>query len=175
MPAPEGYIDVATRIQEFREQYPEGCLRPAVLDRPYTIQEVGDKTFIVVVAAAYRNPDDPTPGIGMAWEPFPGPTNFTRDSELQNAETSAWGRAIVAVGAADAKKVASANEVANRAAPVEVDLSEVEAAIADAEWENVAGDWNKTRTYARQSQQHADLAAKKVREQVAASKLGGGE
>jgi hypothetical protein len=53
--------------------------------------------------------------VGLAWEPVPGKTSYTRDSELQNAETSAWGRAIVAVLAADTKKgIASAEEVQSR-------------------------------------------------------------
>ncbi len=109
------YVEVADRIVEFRNKYPDGALRPVDPAQPYRIETVGDKTFIVVVAAAYRSPDDPAPGIGMAWEPFPGKTNFTRDSELQNAETSAWGRAIVAVLAADTKKgIATADEVRAR-------------------------------------------------------------
>ena len=42
----------------------------------------------------------------------PGLTPYTKNSELQNAETSAWGRALVAVLAADTKEgVASADEV----------------------------------------------------------------
>ena len=127
MPAPADYIDVSARIVEFREKYPDGCLRPADPAVPYRIEDVNGKLFLSVVAAAYRTPDDPTPGIGMAWEPLPGPTNFTRDSELQNAETSAWGRALIAVGAADARRgVASANEVNNRQAqPTRADLDAV--------------------------------------------------
>ena len=67
------------------------------------------------MALAYRAPDDPMPGIGTAWEPFPGRTPYTRDSELMNAETSAWGRAIVATLAADTNKgIASREEVRNR-------------------------------------------------------------
>jgi hypothetical protein len=69
---------------------------------------------VAYVAAAYRTPDDPRPGIGVAWELYPGTTPYTRDSELMNAETSAWGRAIVAVGI-PTKKIASADEVRNRA------------------------------------------------------------
>lgn len=111
------YIDVATRLVEFREKYPEGSLQPAVIDKPYAIEEIGDTTYIVVVAAAYRTAEDARPGIGMAYEQFPGKTSFTRGSELQNAETSAWGRAIVAALAADTKKgIASAEEVRNRQA-----------------------------------------------------------
>lgn len=111
----DDYVEVSQRIIEFREKYPTGCLRPADPTRPYSIEHVGEQVFVVVVAAAYRTPDDPCPGIGMAWECAPGRTNFTRFSELQNAETSAWGRALVAVGAADAKRgIASADEIRNR-------------------------------------------------------------
>lgn len=111
------YVEVAERIVECREKYPSGSLGPANPDKPYSIETVGDRTFIVVVAAFHRTPDDPRPGIGMAWEPFPGKTNFTRDSELQNAETSAWGRALVAALAADTKRgIASADEVRARSA-----------------------------------------------------------
>lgn len=117
MPAPEGYIDVASRIAEFRAKHPDGTLRLADTSQPFQIVKIEDKTFVVVVAAAYRNQDDQAPGIGTAWEPVPGLTNFTRNSELQNAETSAWGRAIIAVGAADSKQgVASSEDVRNRQA-----------------------------------------------------------
>lgn len=110
-----GYIDVATRIVEFRTKYPEGSLQPADPARPYLIETIGDQTFIVVVAAAYRHPNDTRPGIGMAYEQFPGRTPFTRMSELQNAETAAWGRAIVAALGADAREgIASREEVRNR-------------------------------------------------------------
>ena len=114
---PLDYIDVATRIVEFREKFPNGSLQP--WKDPY-IQEVTMpdgkiKSFMVYSAAAYRSPDDELPGVGYAWEPIPGPTNFTRDSELQNAETAAWGRAMVAAFAVDTKKgIASSEEVRNR-------------------------------------------------------------
>lgn len=110
---PADYVDVAERIRQFREKYPEGSLQCV----DWGITDTGEKLFVHYVAAAYRTPDDERPGIGTAWEPYPGPTPYTRDSELMNAETSAWGRAIIAAGAADAKRVASANEVANRQSP----------------------------------------------------------
>jgi hypothetical protein len=75
---------------------------------------VGERTFLVYIAAAYRHPDDPRPGIGMAWEPFPGRTPYTKDSELMVAETSAWGRAIKAALLDDRSKVASLDEVRAR-------------------------------------------------------------
>ena len=105
------YIDVAERIVEFRTKHPEGSLQQVTLD----FKEVAGGWWVVYTAAAYRTPEDPRPGIGTAWEPVPGKTNFTRDSELQNAETAAWGRAIVAALAADTKRgIASAEEVRNR-------------------------------------------------------------
>lgn len=113
------YIDVAERIRLFRDKHPEGSLQPANLEKPFDIVTLGDKTFIVYIAAAYRTPDDTRPGIGAAWEPFPGRTPYTKDSELMVAETSAWGRAIMAVLAADSKRVASLDEVRARKAQAE--------------------------------------------------------
>lgn len=111
------YNDVASRMREFFEKYPDGRLRPA---SQWRIETIADKQFVVYEAAAYRGAEDTLPGIGTAWEPFPGRTPYTRDSELMNAETSAWGRAILAVGAADTKKgIASAEEVRNRRADQE--------------------------------------------------------
>jgi hypothetical protein len=108
---PLDYIDVATRIVEFREKFPEGSLQQV----KYEFVTVNNKDWVVYTAAAYRSPDDQRPGIGTAWEPVPGPTNFTRDSEVQNAETAAWGRAMVAALAVDTKQgIASSQEVRNR-------------------------------------------------------------
>jgi hypothetical protein len=111
---PLDYIDVAERIVEFREKFPQGSLQQVKLE----FVNVAGKDWVVYTAAAYRSPEDTLPGIGTAWEPIPGPTNFTRDSEVQNAETSAWGRAMVAALAVDTRKgIASAQEVRNRQAP----------------------------------------------------------
>lgn len=103
------YIDVAQRITEFYERFPDGRLTTA----DFYPQTIGDKQFVVCHAKAYRTPDDPLPGDGVAWEPVPGPTQFTRDSELMNAQTAAWGRAIVALGFGT-KKIASKQEVQAR-------------------------------------------------------------
>lgn len=104
------YIDVAERISLFNERYPDGSLQTLGWD----VRRVDERTFIVYRAAAYRSPDDTRPGHGTAWEPFPGPTQYTRDSELMNAETAAWGRAIVAVGIVAHRKIASKQEVKAR-------------------------------------------------------------
>jgi hypothetical protein len=117
MPSPDltDYVTVAQRIAQFRDKHPHGCLRPLNPAQPYEIRQIDDATMVIVVAAAYRAPDDPLPGVGMAAEPFPGRTPYTRGSELMNAETSAWGRAIVAALAADTSlAIASQDEVRNR-------------------------------------------------------------
>lgn len=108
------YVDVAERIKQFYEDYPDGSLQCDML----SIQELPDsggdpKPHVVYRAAAYRKPDDPRPGHGVAQERLPGLTPYTKGSELMNAETSAWGRALAALGYVS-KKVASADEVRNR-------------------------------------------------------------
>lgn len=107
------YVDVATRIREFKRDYPDGSLQQVRLE----FHTIGEQQFVLYVAACFRTPDDPRPGIGSAWEPVPGKTPYTRDSEVMVAETSAWGRAIVAATGADTKAVASLDEVKARQAP----------------------------------------------------------
>lgn len=105
------YVDVAERIRIFREKHPGGSLQSQV----DLYQDQDDRPFAVMVRAwAYRAPDDPKPGMGHSWMAIPGTTPYTRGSEVENAETSAWGRAIVAALAADTKKVASADEVRSK-------------------------------------------------------------
>ena len=113
MPIDEAYVEVADRIREFRDKYPGGSLRPVNVAKPFEIVNIGDLTFIVYVALALRGPEDINPGVGSAWVRFPGLTNYTRNSELQNAETSAWGRAIIASLGADARRIATAEDVRN--------------------------------------------------------------
>jgi hypothetical protein len=107
----EDYIPVNERIQLFIAKHPEGSLRPLWPDEPYRVLGEGETKWLIYAAAAYRHPNDPAPGVGMAWEPVPGRTPFTKGSELMNAESSAWGRALAAIGIATNKSVASAEEV----------------------------------------------------------------
>jgi hypothetical protein len=104
--ARDDYIEVSERIRLFVEQYPTGSLQAdwGMVDRD-------NEQWLAVKAYAYRTPDDQRPGIGHAWEPIPGRTPFTKGSELMNGETSAWGRALAAIGIAVNKGIASANEI----------------------------------------------------------------
>lgn len=107
------YIDVAQRLRDMRAIYPELTLQQVDLK----FITFGGSDWVVYTAAAYRTFDDARPGIGTAWEPIPGKTPYTKDSEVMVAETSAWGRALVAIGADTKNGIASANEVAARQAP----------------------------------------------------------
>lgn len=102
----DDYVDVAARISEFSAKYPEGSLQAHM-------EFLTEPAGWFCVARAYRSADDERPGIGHAFEPVPGKTPYTRDSEAQNAETAAWGRAIVALGF-QTKKIASKQEVQAR-------------------------------------------------------------
>ena len=111
MAAPDlsNYVDVATRIKLLVEKYPNAsieCTSPKII-------EVAGHTFIQVTANINCNDSNRT-ATATAWEPFPGKTPYTRDSEMMNAETSAIGRAIGALGIGLTGSMASANEVVNR-------------------------------------------------------------
>lgn len=107
----EDYIPVNERISMFIAQYPAGSLRPLWPDEPYRVLGEGETKWLVYGACAFRTPDDLAPGVGLAWEPVPGRTPFTKGSELMNAESSAWGRALAAIGIATNRSVATAEEV----------------------------------------------------------------
>lgn len=124
----EQYNTVPERIAEFAEKHPEGSFQQVSIQ----FVNIANVDWIVYTAAAYRGPDDVRPGHGTAWERVPGLTPYTKNSEMQNAETSAWGRAIVAALAADTRKgsVASLSEVQARQA--ERDPEALTNAVAEA-------------------------------------------
>jgi hypothetical protein len=138
-PIGDGYVEVSERIEKFYEKYPEGslqstwtiatlegrhewrskdgstnCRQCGVVQSPELIGASCAYHGFVVRAEAYRDRDDPRPGVGTAWEPFPGRTPYTAQSELMNAETSAWGRALAALGFEVRNGIASANEMRGR-------------------------------------------------------------
>lgn len=103
----ENYVDVPHRIKLFYEKYPNGSLQMDSIQ----FQTIGDQVIVIGKAFAFRTPDDPRPGVGTAQEYFPGKTGFTRGSEIQNLETSCWGRAIGALGIGIEKSIATKEEV----------------------------------------------------------------
>lgn len=104
----ENYVDVAQRIKLFYEKYPDGSLQ---MDSNIRFEIIDDQVLAIGQALAYRNSEDKRPGIGTAQEYLPGKTAFTRGSEIQNLETSCWGRAIGALGIGIDKSIATRQEV----------------------------------------------------------------
>lgn len=105
------YVTVAERLTAAHARWPDLRIQTSA---PKVI-ELRDHVFLEVTATIYRSPDDPLPAIATAWEPWPGKTPYTRDSEAMNAETSAIGRALGAMSP-PAKSLASREEVRNRVA-----------------------------------------------------------
>jgi hypothetical protein len=104
-----GYQEVAERVHAFYAKHPDGSIRTEHVE----FVNVAGKDFVLIKAAAYRSPDDQLPGMGTAMDPMPGLTNFTRNSEVENCETSAWGRALASIGFGG-KQIASADEIASK-------------------------------------------------------------
>jgi hypothetical protein len=105
------YVDVPTRLKLALEKHPDLRIQE---DAPGVV-EVDGHYFVTVRVTVWRHFDDSRPAIATAWEPFPGRTPYTSDSEMMNASTSALGRALGFMGFGISKSIASANEVAARA------------------------------------------------------------
>jgi len=102
----KNYIEVKDRIQMFYDKYPEGTLHFQYKG----VLEFNGETFIYGEAFAYPERDKMAYASGWAWERVPA-RGFAKGSEMMTLETSAWGRAIAALGIAVSKSVASKNEV----------------------------------------------------------------
>jgi hypothetical protein len=106
----DSYVEVKERIQAFYATYPTGAIVTTKVKMVEANFARGIEA-IMVQAKAYRTPDDPHPGVGTSWLVVPGHTPYTNGSEVENAETSAWGRAIAAVGILVDRGIASAQEI----------------------------------------------------------------
>jgi len=102
-----GYMDVATRLDLAFQKYPD--LR--IQETRREVITVHDTTYVAVQVTVWRTPDDPLPAIAESWEVTPGRSNFTRNSEYENASTSAVGRALRLAGIGAGGPIASADEV----------------------------------------------------------------
>jgi len=101
------YVEVAERLAEFYDKFPEGSLQ---MDPPQLLA-IGNETVLWARAYAYRHPNDPNPGVGTCSEAFPGRTPYTKGSELMNLETSCWGRAMASLGIATKRGIATGHEI----------------------------------------------------------------
>lgn len=100
------YVEVKDRILEFYEKHPTGSIMSEVVT-------LTDK-LVVVKATVYRNSEDKYPCTGHSQLEIPGGTPYTRGSEVENAETSAWGRALAAMGFKVKNGIASQSEIQNK-------------------------------------------------------------
>ena len=122
----DNYVDVPTRLKMALKKWPELRVQE---DQP-VVREIGGKIYLEVKTTVWRDPDDPKPAIAFCWEPWPGTTPYTRDSEQMNASTSALGRALGFMLAFD--KMASREEVQNRQPTTASDGSKLETPFEDA-------------------------------------------
>ena len=94
------YQTVALRVQKFREKYPNWSLMSEMLARD---------SESVVVKSIIADETGRVIATGLA-EEYRGSSKINSTSALENAETSAHGRALAALGLAGSE-FASANEV----------------------------------------------------------------
>lgn len=137
------YVEVKDRIRAFYERYPQGRIQSEVIAGLSHIQGIetvevtktnadgSSRTqeesvavgYVAVKAYAYRTPDDPLPATGMSAMLMPGTTPYTRGSELENAETSAWGRALANLDILNDRGIASRDEVSKASGQDEDDVA----------------------------------------------------
>lgn len=156
------YIEVKDRLPEFFAKYPEGSLTGS-----YELVTMNGNAAVIYTAKAYRSPTDPCPAVGTAYEAIPGATKFTRGSEIQNAETAAWGRAMIATGAVSAQHgIASADEIRARkeyeSAPPTAELEKWTSKVEDCK-----GDYNKLLALYKEAE--ASKAVKAILEMIKAA------
>ena len=99
------YVEVKDRIAEFNQSFPNGMIET----------EIVNQTESTITIRAKVTPDVEKPqryftGHAQEWKDDPkSPVNKT--SYVENCETSAWGRALAAMGIGVVDSIASADEV----------------------------------------------------------------
>lgn len=105
------YVQVKDRLQAALKEIP---FLVVIEDDPKIIT-IGDRIFISVTVELYDQENEMKQiARATAWEPFPGRTPYTRDSEQQNASTSALGRALGFLGYGIGKSIATREDVLAR-------------------------------------------------------------
>jgi len=166
-PADNGYVEVNKRIEEFYAKHPEGAIRTDMIEHILTFDEDGDRQgYVVMRAEVYRDARDEAPsGTGFSGMLIPGATPYTNGSEIENAETSAVGRAIANLGFEVKKSVASANEIRAKegiatAAPkgltaLKKEVRALAMALYPVDWKNILTDMGITNTSTKEELEEA--------------------
>lgn len=102
----EGYTTVQERLTLFYAKYPEGSIQFEFMG----VLEANPE-MMWGIARAYRTPDDVRPGIGTAAELIQGKTPYSKGSEIQNLESSCWGRSVGSLGLGLTKGIATKQEI----------------------------------------------------------------
>lgn len=97
------YAEVNGRITAFRKLFPNGTISTEI---------VNIENGVVIIKATVMNEEGAILGTGHAYEKE-GSSNINKTSYIENAETSAVGRALGMVGIGIGTSVASYEEVAN--------------------------------------------------------------
>ena len=131
------YVDVATRIQAFRQMYPEGQIYTQVLEH--------ENGAILVKATVYSE-DGRILATGHAQE-SQNASMINKTSYVENAETSAIGRALGNLGIGSTQSIASVEEMANALEAQEVIRATDK--LVDSIYELAGGDRERVNTYVR--------------------------
>ena len=127
------YVDVANRIQAFRQMYPEGCIETEILKH-----ENGTVLFKATVSSV----DGRILATGHALE-NQNASMINKTSYVENAETSAIGRALGNLGIGSTQSIASVEEMTGALAAQEV-IAQTDKVI-----DAIIGDRERVNTYVR--------------------------
>lgn len=95
------YVLVSSRVLYFNEQYPDGSITTELVSQP-------SDTLVIVKATVSPKPNQTFTGYSQAkW----GEGYINKTSALENAETSAVGRALAFMGIGVIESIASADEI----------------------------------------------------------------
>ncbi len=120
-PMEQGYKLVSERHTQFVADNPKGLVKTEMVSHNATPVQIeggfGLVGYVIMKCEVWRDRADADDGkqpdgVGHAGLSIPGITNFTRGSEVENAETSALGRALAAIGYHAKDSMASEDEIA---------------------------------------------------------------
>lgn len=131
------YADVANRIQAFRQMFPEGQIFTQVMEH--------ENGSILIRATVYSE-DGRILATGHAQE-SQNASMINKTSYVENAETSAIGRALGNLGIGSTQSIASVEEMANALEAQEV--IKATDRLVDSIYELAGGDRERVNTYVR--------------------------